>query len=144
MNLSLGKSFLSYDLIGQLHKDYPKAIAIKFNTEMREQTQFNQRVADEFGIDTERYIAINDNDPAGIFDVIEKQIAEACENGDNIKLIIIDSVTDIMGRRAKNATTVDTQQIGDRCGNDSEWPTAYSQYYPQTQNCVGFVCSFQG
>lgn len=62
-----GKSFLSYDMIGQLHRDDPQAIAVKFNTEMREQTQFNQRVADEFGIDTDRYIAINDNTPARYF-----------------------------------------------------------------------------
>lgn len=108
-----GKSILCNAIVGQLHKDYPNAIAIKFNTEMREEGQMNERVAKEFGIDLERYQGINTNRPENIFDVIERDIAKDCEEGAPIKLIIIDSITDVAGRRALNADSVNVQQMGD-------------------------------
>lgn len=108
-----GKSLICNTMIGQLHKDYPDAVVIKFNTELREEGQLTPRQAKIWGIDMERYIPYNTNRSANIFDRIEKDINEACEAGENIKLIIIDSVTDIIGRRMENADSVSVQQMGD-------------------------------
>jgi hypothetical protein len=66
-----------------------------------------------FGIDKDRYRGYDTNKPEEIFDFIEKDIAAMCEKGAPIKLIIIDSITDVMGRRMANASTVSTQQMGD-------------------------------
>ncbi len=108
-----GKSLICNFMIGQLHKDYPDAIAIKFNTEMREKFQMTKHSFKLFGIDPARYYGIDTNTAEGIFDYIDTQVVAACEKGHKIKLIVIDSVTDIVGRRASNATTVMTQQMGD-------------------------------
>jgi RecA/RadA recombinase len=48
-----------------------------------------------------------------IFDRIEKDIAAMCQEGAPIRLVIIDSINAIQGRRAMNADTIMTQQIGD-------------------------------
>jgi RecA/RadA recombinase len=109
-----GKTLLSNAMIGQMHKDYPEYIAVKFNTEMREEGQLS--VEEDFktwGIDPNRYIACDINTPAGVFDQIEKDINAMCQDGAPVKLIIIDSLNQIQGRRSMNADSVDVQQIGD-------------------------------
>lgn len=108
-----GKTVLCNSIIGQLHKDDPEALAIKFNTEMRERGQLNPNEAGKWGIDLDRYLCFDTNLPEEIFDYIEYKIAELCEAGAKVKLIVIDSITDIAGRRSLNATTVNQQQIGD-------------------------------
>lgn len=108
-----GKSVLCNAMIGQLHKDDPDAIAIKFNTEMRELGQLTEAQAQIWGIDRERYAPYDVNSPDLIFDRIEKDVASLCQEGAPIKLIIIDSITAIQGRRAMNADSIMTQQIGD-------------------------------
>jgi hypothetical protein len=100
-------------MIGQLHSDDPDAIAIKYNTEMRELGQLTDRQCKVWGIDKNRYIAYDTNVPNEIFDKIETDIEALCQEGAKIKLIIIDSITGIRGRRAINAESVDTQQRGD-------------------------------
>lgn len=109
-----GKSILCNAFIGQLHRDDPEAIAIKFNTEMREEGQLTAAQARNWGIDPDRYQAINTNIPSEIFDVIEKDIAADLRDGAPYKLIIIDSITNVRGRRDISADSVDTQQIGDQ------------------------------
>lgn len=108
-----GKSVIANAIIGQLHRDDPEAIAIKYNTEMREQGQLTREQTDVWGIDPERYMAFDVNEPDLIFDKIEKDVKVMCDEGAPIKLIIIDSLTGIQGRRAMNADTIMTQQIGD-------------------------------
>lgn len=108
-----GKSLLTNAIIGQMHRDDPEAIAIKFDTEMRETGQMKPATAAAFGIDRNRYRCFSGNNPADIFDRIENNINAMCEAGAPIKLIIIDSVTGIRGRRDLNAKTIETQQIGD-------------------------------
>lgn len=108
-----GKSVLCNAMIGQLHRDDPDAIAIKFNTEMREMGQLSPEQASLWGIDMDRYVAYDVNQPDQIFDRIEKDIAAMCQEGAPIKLIIIDSLNAIQGRRAMNAESIMTQQIGD-------------------------------
>lgn len=109
-----GKSLLINSMIGQMHRDYPEAVAIKFNTEMRELVQLTPAQRQIWGIDSERYIAFEVNTPEGVFDRIEKDIAAAVQEGLDVKLIAIDSLNSVLGRRMMNATSVGTQQIGDK------------------------------
>lgn len=108
-----GKSILCNSWIGQLHKDDPEALALSFNTELRGEIQSNEDQLRLWGIDPDRFRVLNRNTPEGVFDFIEKDIAAACQEGEKIKLIVIDSLTGIQGRRSMNADTVMTQQIGD-------------------------------
>jgi RecA/RadA recombinase len=108
-----GKSIICNAIVGQLHKDDPEALAVVFNTELRGEIQSNTKQLQTWGIDENRFIVFNVNQPELIFDRIENDIAAACQAGDKIKLIVIDSLKGIQGRRAMNATTVLQQQIGD-------------------------------
>lgn len=109
-----GKSILLNAMIGQLHQDDPEAIAVKFNTEMREEAQTTKAQRSIWGIDDDRYIAYDVNNPELIFDRIEKDIAAMCQEGAPIKLVAIDSINAILGRRSMNADSVMVQQIGDQ------------------------------
>lgn len=108
-----GKSIICNGLIGQLHRDYPDAVAIKYNTEFREKIQTTALQKKIWGIDSKRYAAYETNKPEEIFDVIERDIPALVQKGLNIKMIIIDSISDIMGRRQANAKSVQVQQMGD-------------------------------
>lgn len=108
-----GKSILCNEMIGWLHQSDPDAIAIKFNTEFRETAQLDDETVRLYGIDPDRLIAYEVNQPDQIFDRIEKDIAAEIQDGLKVKLVIIDSLTSIQGRRAMNADTIMTQQIGD-------------------------------
>ena len=108
-----GKSLFAHMKAGHLHQTDPEAYVVKFDTEMRSEAQLTPNIAKTFGIDWERLIIIQANEPALIFDQIETKLAAMIENGCPIRYIIIDSINAIQGRRAMNAKTVDTQQIGD-------------------------------
>lgn len=108
-----GKSLICNAMIGQLHRDYPDAVAIKFDTEIREQGQMTAETARMWGLDIERYLCYQVNHPEQIFDRIEHDIGAACQAGEPIKLIVIDSTNGIQGRRESNADSVGVQQIGD-------------------------------
>ncbi len=109
-----GKSIICNSLIGSLHQQDPEAVAIVFNTEMRGALQTNSGQLSKWGIDAERFITYDVNQPEQIFDRIEQDIATACQEGEKIKLIVIDSLSGIMGRRTLNADSISTQQIGDQ------------------------------
>jgi len=109
-----GKSVLCNAFIGQLHRDYADAVAITFNTELRGELQSSDKAAKSFGIDPERFMCFDVNQPEQVFDRIEKDIAALCDEGLNVKVIVIDSIKGIAGRRFLNAKTVNTQQIGDQ------------------------------
>lgn len=110
-----GKTILSNMMAGWLHKNDPDAIVVKFNTEMRETAQANNTQSlDMYGIDPDRLISYQTNLPTEIFDRIEKDIAAEIQEGLKVKLIIIDSLTAIRGRRDLNADSIETQQIGDQ------------------------------
>lgn len=108
-----GKSVLCNATIGQLHKDDPEAFAIKFDTEFREAGQLSDEDAAMWGIDRDRYTAYSVNSPMLVFDRIEQEIAAFCQDGMPLKLVIIDSITGVQGRRAMNQESIETQQIGD-------------------------------
>ena len=108
-----GKSVLVSATIGQLHADDPTAKAIKLDSELRSKFQLSATNMRKFGIDPKRFKARDTNVPSEIFDFIEYDVAALCEAGENIKLVIIDSLSGIQGRRTLDADTVDTQQRGD-------------------------------
>ena len=107
-----GKTLIANDFIAKLHESDPNALAIKFDTELRSSFQSNTTL--QTGIDKSRLRVWETNRPNEIFDRIEKDIAAFQEKSKNqIKLIVIDSLTGIAGRRSLNADSVDQQQIGD-------------------------------
>lgn len=115
-----GKSVVLNAMIGQLHRDDPEAWAIKFNTEFRETGQLTSEQAAMWGIDLDRYVAYETNRPDEIFDRIERDFAAMADEGMKLKLVGIDSITSIQGRRGMNADTVMTQQIGDNAATLQE------------------------
>jgi RecA/RadA recombinase len=108
-----GKSVLMRALIGSMHQADPEAVALVWNTEFREKAQVSKNTLRTWGIDPARYRAFETNRPENIFDPIEKLIPKLIQNGLKVKLVAIDSVNEIQGRRAMNADTILTQQIGD-------------------------------
>lgn len=107
-----GKSVLSYAMVGQLHKDDPEAYAIKIDTEWRESGQLPDNT-NMYGIDMNRYQAYSTNVPSKIFNFITNDVNTMCQDGMPLKLIIIDSLTNIGGRRSLDANDIDQNQIGD-------------------------------
>jgi hypothetical protein len=108
-----GKSLLASAIAGKLMKDDPDAVVIKYNTEIREKAQVTPAQLRLWGIDPKRYRAYDTNRPESIFDPIEKNIPLLVQAGVKVRLVIIDSINDILGRRAMNADTILTQQRGD-------------------------------
>lgn len=109
-----GKSFLSNDMIGQTHKDYPNGLVLKFDTEFRDDGQLTPTAIKAFGIDSERYRCLQSNSPMDVFDTVEKIVPAMCQEGADIPLIVIDSLTGIRGRRGLDQASIEGQQIGDK------------------------------
>jgi len=109
-----GKSVFLNGIIGQMHKDNPDYVAIKFDTELRSRFTATPTTLRKFGINPDKFIPYDVNEPKLIFDRIEHDIAAVCQEGEQIKLIIIDSMSGVAGRRALNADSIETQQIGDQ------------------------------
>lgn len=115
-----GKSLVCHDIIGQMHRDDPEGIAVKYDVELRERVQMTAASKRMFGIDPSRYIAYSVNQPDLIFDHFATDLAAKCEKGMPLRIVMIDSMNAIQGRRAMNATTVMTQQIGDNALTNKE------------------------
>jgi RecA/RadA recombinase len=104
-----GKSLISYLLTAGLHAQDPNAIAVKFNTELREAAQFG----DKWGIDRDRYIAYDVNEPEFIFDRIKNELLPMIQDGMPLKLIIIDSLQGIQGVKAGAQESMVGHLMGD-------------------------------
>jgi RecA/RadA recombinase len=109
-----GKSIICNDMAGMVHKTDPDAVVAKFNTEFRETAQLDVEQMRMYGIDPNRLASYEVNAPDQIFDRIEKQLAAEIQDGLKVKLVIIDSLSGIQGRRGMNSDTIMTQQIGDK------------------------------
>ncbi len=120
-----GKTLLISAFVARLHKDDPCAIALKYNTEYRETGQMTDAQMRQWGIDPDRYTAFETNQPQEIFDKIANDIHARCQeevlcdgcgkkHGAKIKLIAIDSISGIMGRRSMDSDTILDQQRGDQ------------------------------
>jgi hypothetical protein len=108
-----GKSILCNAMIGQLHQDDPRRSPSSSTRRCARRGRPPRPSGSIWGIDDDRYIAYDVNNPELIFDRIEKDIAAMCQEGAPIKLIVIDSINAILGRRSMNAESVMVQQIGD-------------------------------
>jgi RecA/RadA recombinase len=108
-----GKSLASHLAIGWIHKNNPNDIVIKIDTEFRADGQLDPQSCALFGIDPNRLIVMQTNDPKAIFDQIEKDVDAACEAGAPIAAIVIDSLNGIQGRREKNLESIENLTIGD-------------------------------
>lgn len=104
-----GKSLVSNLFAGALHAQDPEAMCIKFNTEMREAGQME----DYWGIDQDRYMAYDVNEPELIFDRIKNEILPMVQDGMPLKLIIIDSLQGIQGVKESNRDSVTNHLMGD-------------------------------
>jgi len=104
-----GKSLASYLMAGQLHKDDKEAIVIRFDTEMRAAVQ----MSDKWGIDRDRFQAFNVNDPVQIYDRISIEFKAMLEQGMPIKMIIIDSISNMAGVKRMGKDSVADHLMGD-------------------------------
>ncbi len=108
-----GKSLIARMMCGDLHKQDPDAVALYYNTEMREELQATPQQLQSFGVDLDRYAAYNHNDATHIFDPIEQDIPKLIQEGLKIRLIVIDSLTDILGRKMVASDSVGNYVLGD-------------------------------
>lgn len=107
-----GKTLLVNDIIANLHASDPNALVVKFDTEFRSEFQGKTKLSSR--IDPKRIKVYQANTPVEIFDRIEHDLAAFQQKNNNrIKLVIIDSVNGIQGRRTLNSDTIDQAQIGD-------------------------------
>jgi RecA/RadA recombinase len=106
-----GKSFLCLSMIAEMHKRDPEGIAVYVSTELRGQLQ-----AREFpGIDPDRILVIDSNDPVEIFDeLLDKNLKTQVQDGMPLRMMVIDSITGILGIKRKNADTIEQHLIGDQ------------------------------
>ncbi len=109
-----GKSLITNDFIAHLHQTDKDAVVIKYNPELREKAQLTPADMLRWGIDRERLFAYNTNRPDEIFDSLVNDVAPLVADGLKVKLVVIDPVTGIRGRRELDQETVMQHQIGDR------------------------------
>jgi len=104
-----GKSLSCYAMILEMQRRDPEAIAIYFNTELRGALQHSVFP----GIDQERLIIYDTKDPEEIFDRVEKDIKPMVQDGMPLRMIVIDSLTNIQGIKRKDADSVSDHLRGD-------------------------------
>lgn len=104
-----GKSLASYLLTSQLHKDTEDGICVRFDTEMRADAQLDPM----WGIDPERFMAFNVNEPTEIYDRIANEFKDMLEAGMPLKMIIIDSLTGMQGVKRMTKDSVANHLMGD-------------------------------
>lgn len=100
-----GKSLITHLLTAGVHRDTDDGIVIRFDTEMRA-NQLPESDYKKFGIDKDRYKIIGSNNPADIYDQVEKDLATYCEEGMPLKLVIIDSINQVQGLRNMESDTI--------------------------------------
>lgn len=104
-----GKSLSIYAMILEMQRRDPEGIAIVFNTELRGQLQGG--VFPE--IDQERMIIYDTNLPTEIFDRIEGDIKAMVQDGMPLRILAIDSLTNIIGVKRQNAESAGDHLVGD-------------------------------
>lgn len=104
-----GKSLSCYAMILEMQRRDPEGIAIYFNTELRGALQYD--IFPE--IDKDRMIIYDTKDPVEIFDRVEKDIKAMVQDGMPLRMIIIDSLTNIQGIKRRDADSVEDHLRGD-------------------------------
>ena len=103
-----GKSLSCYSIVGEMHKRDPEGIAIYFNTEIR--GSFSPVFS---GVDKDRLVIYDTSDPVEIFDRVENDIRAMVQDGMPLRMIIIDSITNVQGNKRKDADSVANHLMGD-------------------------------
>ena len=104
-----GKSLSCYAMILEMQRRDPEGIAIYFNTELRGALQYD--IFPE--IDKDRMIIYDTKDPVEIFDRIENDIKAMVQDGMPLRMIVIDSLTNIQGIKRRDAASVEDHLRGD-------------------------------
>lgn len=104
-----GKSLSIYAMVLEMQRRDPEGIAIIFNTELRGQLQGG--VFPE--IDQDRMIIYDTNLPAEIFDRVEGDIKAMVQDGMPLRILAVDSLTNIMGVKRANADSATDHLVGD-------------------------------
>jgi RecA/RadA recombinase len=105
-----GKSLSIYAAIMEMQKNDPEGIAIYFNTELRGALQNGVFP----GLDRDRLVIYDSNDPTEIFDRVETDIKALVQDGMPLRIIAIDSLTNIQGVKRAAADSVANHLMGDR------------------------------
>ena len=108
-----GKSLIARMMAGALHRQDPDAVVVNYNTELRETLQVTDAQLRLWGIDPGRYVGFDTNRHEEIFPAISNEFPKLIQEGLNIKLVIIDSTTNIKGRKAENSDSTNDYLIGD-------------------------------
>jgi len=104
-----GKSLGIYSMVLDMQRRDPEGIAIIFNTELRGQLQGG--VFPE--IDQERMIIYDTNLPAEIFDRVENDIKAMVQDGMPLRILAVDSISNIQGVKRANAESATDHLVGD-------------------------------
>lgn len=105
-----GKSLFCQAMTQKIHEDDPEGLVLYFNTELR-----GKLASGLFkGIDKERMLMRDVNSPTDIFDFITKEIEPMLKEGMPLRMVVIDSLTNIQGRRGKDAESIENIMVGDK------------------------------
>jgi RecA/RadA recombinase len=105
-----GKSFGCNALIDEMHRRDPEGHALYFNAEIRGKVQ--KTVFKTTDID--RVTVYDTNEPKNIFDRIDNDIKPMVQDGFPLRMIVIDSLSGIIGVKRQNAESVEDHLIGDK------------------------------
>lgn len=116
-----GKTVYCYDTIGTMHEEDPEGIAIRFDTEYRDEAQLTVETAPLYGIDLDRYQCIQSNDPKDIYNQIANKVEPMLKDGLPLRIMALDSMNGVQGVRAANGEMdIMKQQIGDVAKTNKE------------------------
>ncbi len=104
-----GKSLSIYSMVLEMQRRDPEGIAIIFNTEHRGALQ--GRVFSE--IDQDRMIIYDTASPKEIFDRVETDIRAMVQDGMPLRMLAIDSLSQIQGVKRENAESATDHLVGD-------------------------------
>lgn len=104
-----GKSLSIYSMVLEMQRRDPEGIAIIFNTELRGALQ--GKVFPE--IDQDRMIIYDTNSPAEIFDRVENDIKAMVQDGMPLRMIAVDSLSNIQGVKRESAESATDHLVGD-------------------------------
>lgn len=106
-----GKSFLCLSMIADMQRRDKEGIAVYISTEHRAQLQ-----AKDFpGIDPDRTLFIDSNDPVEIFDdLLDGSLKAKVQDGMPLRMVVVDSITGILGIKRKHAESIEQHLIGDQ------------------------------
>lgn len=107
--MKAGKSLAIYSMVLEMQRRDPEGIAIIFNTELRGALQ--GKVFPE--LDQDRMIIYDTNSPKEIFDRTDTDIRAMVQDGMPLRMLAIDSLSNIMGVKRENAESATDHLVGD-------------------------------